>query len=153
MPSSVSRGDNVPPGCLRRRVASRRDASRRGAVRSGRVGFSSFSLSLTPRPFAHHPPPALAHPLSFIPDAFEFTSVAPEARDLSLSLFLSSWRIDVSSRSDSHYTLENALINVPWPTRKRRGCIFAKEIVPGSYRISTWTDYWLPRRLRDFGME
>lgn len=121
MPSSMSRGDNVPPGCLRRRVASRRDASRRGAVRSGRVGLSSFSLSLTSRPFTHHPPPALAYPLSFIPDAFEFTSVAPEARDLSLSLFLSlsSRRIDVSSRSDSHYTSENALINVPRPTRKR----------------------------------
>lgn len=56
-------------------AVSRRVAPWRRKIREGRIfRFLPFTL----RPFAHPPPPALAHPLSFIPDAFEFTSATPE---------------------------------------------------------------------------
>lgn len=57
--------DNIPSGCLRRRVASHRVASRRVApwrrkIREGRV---SLILSFTLRPFAAGPrPPSIIHP-------------------------------------------------------------------------------------------
>lgn len=113
------------------RVASRRDATRRGAVRSGRVGFSSSSLSLalSLRPTAAGPRTTLYHS-SLTPSNL----LRPPPRAHSP---LSSRRIDVSSRSDSHYTSENALINVPRPARKSGGRTLVKGIVPGSHRVST----------------
>lgn len=78
------------PGCLRRRVAtSRRDVARRGAVRSGGIE-REFSLPLFRSSVLRAP--SGSHPLSFIPDAFEFTSSAPEGSPpLRLFFFVSAY--------------------------------------------------------------
>lgn len=73
--------DNIPPRLF---ATSRRDAARRGAVRSGGVE-REFSLPLFHSSVLRAP--SGSHPLSFIPDAFEFTSSAPRGLSFSPSLF------------------------------------------------------------------
>lgn len=87
------------PGCLRRR----------GAVRSGRIERENFPSHPLFHSSVLRAPSGTLQPLSFIPDAFEFTPSRPPegSTPLSLSVFFLSRRIDVSSRSDSHYTSES----------------------------------------------
>jgi len=102
----VSRGDNtasrqVVCDATSRRDATRRDTSRRRKIR--RVEFSPSSSPFGPsRILPIRPTPSA---LSFIPDAFEFTSAAPEGSlgvssryivALGLALHLGIESIDVS---------------------------------------------------------
>lgn len=124
MPSSVSRDDNAVPGCLRRRVASRR-----GAVRSGGEGRKFSVLSFTPQSIAHPPAAVAPHPLSFIPDAFEFTSAVLPPPEGSLALLVSR-RVLMYRRARIRIIPRNCVDQCFATDSEERGRALVKSIVP-----------------------